>query len=718
MRVVLLTIALVICLSALSIAMEAPADNSIRPSTGSPSGNFNTIEPRPIVSDVPIWKNLEMMTFDEKANSNITLEIGREYSEEVTFLVSEIEYNWNRGHHEKAVLVFQELGDLIDLKDIAISNHWLNPLPTIEDNLWGTDVRIGNRDESYAIDFDIHKQSGNLFTVMVWAEAAPQWYQWSLFFSSNGGATWSETHTWTATYVLDDVDVSIVDNYCNVAYIADNGHSARLRRFDTADGGWAYFPDSSTYVEVLDVNPYAAMEVNLISNQDYYNNRLYYFIRTSEDVIKYFWDDTDAISWSEVATGIVNADDGLDACCNEGYSDYYAFLSYYDDDSSTVNVYGNRGIAWDFLYDYPSGTDLSNTYTSIGAYHDTITCAFEVVGPPHRCRYLVSYTGGDNWLIGNIDDPDTVTWSPGLTARDGGGVGIAYALYGPTPSFGMFTYRDYGGVWDTPIEYSDIDPGGLKPIVEYLGDGIFGVVYAGPTAWSPIYFDRHYTAETPPVSIYMDPHDPPVTVAPGGSFSFTGTIRNNTGVNRTVDVGIYLYVPWGGIYGPINVFYDIPLGPYETYSDPGATQYIPGYAIPGNYTYICYCGDYPTPYDSAWFDFTISGTVANENVNDWMLSGWFGEEIEVLPQITSLHQSYPNPFNAQTTIKYDLLNAGVIDLSVYNIMGQKVEVLFKGEQTTGNHEVVWNAQNYASGIYFYKLTTDKQIFSKRMTLLK
>ncbi|MCP4583264.1 MAG: ThuA domain-containing protein, partial [candidate division Zixibacteria bacterium] len=129
------------------------------------------------------------------------------------------------------------------------------------------------------------------------------------------------------------------------------------------------------------------------------------------------------------------------------------------------------------------------------------------------------------------------------------------------------------------------------------------------------------------VSIDMIPHNPPINVLPGNSFDFTGTLTNNTGSPQSVDVAIYLKdVPWGGFYGPILMFHDIPLDPYEVYIDSSASQFVPGYAVLGDYTYIAYCGDFPaTPYDSAWFDFTITdgsggynvGIVCSDFDNDW-----------------------------------------------------------------------------------------------------
>lgn len=89
---------------------------------------------------------------------------------------------------------------------------------------------------------------------------------------------------------------------------------------------------------------------------------------------------------------------------------------------------------------------------------------------------------------------------------------------------------------------------------------------------------------------------------------------------------------------------------------------------------------------------------------------------------TNLHQ-YPNPFNSVTTISYDLPAACDVSLKIYNLAGQLVEILVDGPMGAGHHIVDWDASLagqavYSSGIYFYKLTIGKEIFTKRMTLLK
>ncbi|MFC1552960.1 metallophosphoesterase [Candidatus Latescibacterota bacterium] len=93
------------------------------------------------------------------------------------------------------------------------------------------------------------------------------------------------------------------------------------------------------------------------------------------------------------------------------------------------------------------------------------------------------------------------------------------------------------------------------------------------------------------------------------------------------------------------------------------------------------------------------------------------------PEPFQLHQNYPNPFNPNTTISFYLNNIGDVDLTIYNMMGQKVRTLIRDYYgSAGAQSVVWdglddNGINVGSGIYIYRLRNNGQIASKKMLLL-
>jgi len=89
-----------------------------------------------------------------------------------------------------------------------------------------------------------------------------------------------------------------------------------------------------------------------------------------------------------------------------------------------------------------------------------------------------------------------------------------------------------------------------------------------------------------------------------------------------------------------------------------------------------------------------------------------------------LHGNYPNPFNPTTMISFSIPNESKVELTVYNIKGQKVKTLVNDNLTKGIHEILWNGRNdnnrsVASGVYFYRLNVDKKTEKvKKMLLLK
>ncbi len=79
---------------------------------------------------------------------------------------------------------------------------------------------------------------------------------------------------------------------------------------------------------------------------------------------------------------------------------------------------------------------------------------------------------------------------------------------------------------------------------------------------------------------------------------------------------------------------------------------------------------------------------------------------------------FPNPFNPRTAINYNLQNDSEIQLAVYNIKGQLIEVLFEGTQSAGDHFCSWDAQDNVAGIYFFRLHTATEDYYQKAILLK
>ncbi len=111
---------------------------------------------------------------------------------------------------------------------------------------------------------------------------------------------------------------------------------------------------------------------------------------------------------------------------------------------------------------------------------------------------------------------------------------------------------------------------------------------------------------------------------------------------------------------------------------------------------------FPTRY-TAWLVDPVSGVTRN------------GDGI---PESFSLNQNYPNPFNPSTRISFNLPNAGLAKLTVFNILGQKVATPVEQQLEAGFHEMDFDASKLTTGVYFYRLEIGKNAAVKKMMLVK
>ncbi len=92
--------------------------------------------------------------------------------------------------------------------------------------------------------------------------------------------------------------------------------------------------------------------------------------------------------------------------------------------------------------------------------------------------------------------------------------------------------------------------------------------------------------------------------------------------------------------------------------------------------------------------------------------------ISVIPQKFDLAQNYPNPFNPTTMINYELPITNYVDLSIYNALGQRMATLVSENQSAGSYQVSWDASQFASGIYYYRIEAGEFQAVKKMILLR
>ena len=94
-----------------------------------------------------------------------------------------------------------------------------------------------------------------------------------------------------------------------------------------------------------------------------------------------------------------------------------------------------------------------------------------------------------------------------------------------------------------------------------------------------------------------------------------------------------------------------------------------------------------------------------------------------LPNNFSLHQNYPNPFNPITTLRYDLPENSLVNITIYDMLGRQVKTLVNTNQSAGYKSIIWDATNdygkpVSAGIYLYQIQAGEYISTKKTVLLK
>ena len=228
----------------------------------------------------------------------------------------------------------------------------------------------------------------------------------------------------------------------------------------------------------------------------------------------------------------------------------------------------------------------------------------------------------------------------------------------------------------------------------------------------------HFGGENLSIAVVANPHNPPVIIpASGGSFEFNVLIGNFENTTATFQVWADVALPGGGTYGPTMGPVTITLPSGETI-DRDRTQQVPGNAPSGEYRYHVYVGNYPgTIYDMSSFPLEKLAADAGEGV----ISSWYnwGESFDsfdepeaILHSSFSILNCFPNPFNAQTVISFQLQAACNVSLDIFDVTGRSVGALratpgnalpHNQYMPAGSHQVVFDAEGLTSGVYFVRL---------------
>lgn len=92
--------------------------------------------------------------------------------------------------------------------------------------------------------------------------------------------------------------------------------------------------------------------------------------------------------------------------------------------------------------------------------------------------------------------------------------------------------------------------------------------------------------------------------------------------------------------------------------------------------------------------------------------------VNITPKTCILSPNYPNPFNPSTVIEYTLPEFCGVTIEIFDILGKKIETIIDEKQSAGQHQVVWNAKDKSTGMYFYRIKAGDYSETKSMTLIK
>ena len=184
-------------------------------------------------------------------------------------------------------------------------------------------------------------------------------------------------------------------------------------------------------------------------------------------------------------------------------------------------------------------------------------------------------------------------------------------------------------------------------------------------------------------------------------------------------------------YGDFQGYLQVPVGDYTLdITGHGSTEPVASFSAPlssfGGLSGVVYASGFlaPTEMDSA---FTLvlttpSGDVVELPTTETALA-LSEDNYRNMPNDFIIHQNYPNPFNPTTSIEYELIGDSKVSIAVYDLLGNIVNELYDGFQTSGNKNVKWDARNssgelVSAGMYFYKIQVGNSSQVKRMMFLK
>ncbi len=240
------------------------------------------------------------------------------------------------------------------------------------------------------------------------------------------------------------------------------------------------------------------------------------------------------------------------------------------------------------------------------------------------------------------------------------------------------------------------------------------------------YFNQNFTPGS--LTLDLEPVNPPIILPPqGGAFDYTASLACDPSNYAIFDAWTELLLPDGQTMGPLYIRPNVFLAAGDSLFRQ-LEMYVSAWAMPGTYEFRGYLGP---SLDSVWaadfFTFEklpLEGGATPAEDPYVVISGWdLVEKIYLIPATSPPRSPLeisgtPNPFNPETTLRFNLPETGHATLKVYDLSGRTVATLFDRELQAGWHTAQFDGSQAASGIYLAVLESEGGRIVERLLLLK
>ena len=443
----------------------------------------------PKAAPVPASVVLAGLDQREKLNATIELEPFGAADAAQQHQAARVEDLWTAGRFAKAIQDVENL-EAAGAR-FAVGIAWKEPVPVDGRKVY-PDVQVSSRTGGDTASLDYHADTGNIFVLVVWDVG------WSMNISTDLGQSFSETYYWADYTAVADMSVS--GDYAWVGYTSDGDAfaSSRFRRFSAETGN---HDGVYSFHVVADETPNTMTEIAVEGNTPDKNNRIYVAYLVDEtNSIKFWWDDIVGTSFSEIPTGITDADSGLDLAWNPFYqaSGHARWISYLST-GNLVRLYRSFESSWESEASHAYSGMLGRT--ALSAFNDHIYCAFECESDPGKvgvCYLASDDAGASVWLHDDAYWPtgsEVSGWAPDISIRSGlGRAAVFSSETGDLDDVYVVTKPGWDpGPWSDPAWYNTYDHvSGDETYIEWIGSSCvstYGMVYFDQDGPNTPFFD-------------------------------------------------------------------------------------------------------------------------------------------------------------------------------------------------------------------------------------